>query len=330
MKKVLVCGYGSIGQKHARNLREMDTEIRVWRQQSGEGQAIEQDGFIFEPSLDEGLGWCDAAVIATATDSHIEPALRAAQVGRHLYLEKPVSHNRDGVEALVQAAKGLVVEVGCQMRQHPNLKVLHQKLQKGEDGSVLAFQAWVGQRLDQWRPGRDYRKGYSADPARGGGALFDLVHEVDLMTWMAGPVKSVYADLRHNSDLEMDAEDLANLVLVTEGGAAGTVQLDMLSPAYRRGLQIVCSKAVYRWEMKEGKLWRDDGNGPVCVDEISAGYVAGQMLPDAMAYFLKRIDNASLAPCCSLQEGVHDLDILLAAREASQSGMRQELGEGSI
>jgi len=330
MTKILVCGYGSIGKKHALNLQKLQADIKIWRQRGDQVQAVIDDGFVFEPSLDAGLEWCDAAVIATATNSHIEPAMKAAQLQKPFYLEKPVSHNKDGLDMLVEAAQGLVVEVGCQMRQHPNLKALQTRLQKGEDGAVLAFQAWVGQRLDQWRPGTDYRKSYSADAERGGGALFDLVHEIDLMTWLAGVMQSVYADLRQNSDLEMKAEDLANLVLVTRAGAAGTVQLDMLSPAYRRGLQIICARAIYRWEMTEGILWRDDGSGAVCIDKITDDYKPSMMLFDTMAHFLKRVNDPSIPASCSLAEGVHDLDILLGAREAHKTGQRQMLEEVKI
>lgn len=326
MIKILICGYGSIGKKHSNNLKELNADIKIWRQRSDQGTAIEKDGFVFEPSLDEGLAWCDGVVIATATDQHIFIAQKAAQFKKAIYLEKPVSLSREGLEELLKETKNLVVEVGCQMRQHPNLQALHKLIQQGEDGKVLSFQAWVGQRLDQWRPNTDYRECYSADAARGGGALFDLVHEVDLMTWLVGPMQSVYADLRHNSDLEMKAEDLANLILGAENGAAGTVQLDMLSPAYRRGMQIICEKAVYRWDMKEGVLWRSVGNDQaVAVDKIVEGYMPTNMLFDAIQNFLKRIDNPELPAHCSLAEGVHDLDILLAAREANKTGQKKQL-----
>ncbi len=324
--KILVCGYGSIGKKHAQNLKKLGVEVRVWRHRSDAFLEIEDDGFGFEIDLDKGMEWCDGVVIATSTDNHMFPANKAAKLGKAIYLEKPVSHNTDGLDDLLKYVDGLVVEVGCQLRQYPNFRVLRERLAFGADGKILAFQAWVGQRLDQWRPESDYRQCYSADAARGGGALFDLVHEVDLMTWLVGSMKSVYADLRHSSDLEMEAEDLANLILVSRGGAAGTVQLDMLSPAYRRGLQIVCSKAVYRCDMQEGALWRSEGDSFVeKVSFVPDDYAPSQMLFDAMAYFIERMKDPSLPAHCSLQEGVHDLNILLAARKADASGCKQVL-----
>ncbi|MCT4655437.1 MAG: Gfo/Idh/MocA family oxidoreductase [Cohaesibacter sp.] len=326
MVKILVCGYGSIGKKHTANLKKMGAEIRVWRQRKEAAADILADGYVFQENLEQGIDWCDGVVIATTTNQHIGPANLAATEGKAIYLEKPLSHNRVGIDVLQAKSANLVVEIGCQLRQHPVLRALHEAIHSGKDGKILAFQAWVGQRLDQWRPGTDYRICYSADKERGGGALFDLVHEIDLMTWLAGPMETVYADLRQNSDLEMKAEDLANLVLVSQTGAAGTVQLDMLSPAYRRGLQIVCEKAVYKCDLAEGKLWRLVGASEAeCIAQTPPHYQLSQMLYDALENFIARVETPSLAPHCSLKEGIHDLDILLAARLSAANGSRQAI-----
>lgn len=323
MARILVCGFGSIGAKHAAHLKTLDATTRIWCRRPEKDGAVREAGYIFEPSLDNGLSWADAVVVATATDGHMSIARQAAQARRAIYLEKPVSHNRDGLENLRSETNGLVVEVGCQMRRHLALMRLRDTLTQGKDGPVLAFQAWVGQRLDQWRPGTDYRSGYSADTARGGGALFDLVHEIDLLHWLVGPMATVAADLRHNSDLDMTAEDLANILLVARNGAAGVVQLDMLSPAYRRGLQIVCRNAVWSWDFTTGELVRDGGKGRETI--VRQPVSNKDLLADLMRHFLKRLENPSLPPCCSLAEGIHDLDILLAARQSSASGMRQSI-----
>ncbi len=326
MVKILVCGYGSIGKKHAQNLKKLCADIKIWRNREDKSSVIEDDGFVYEPSLDNGIKWCDGVVIATSTDHRLCIAQKASDFKKATYLEKPISLNGDGLSELVRDMKGLVVEIGCQMRQHPNLNILHRHLKTGKDGKVLAFQAWVGQRLDQWRPGTDYRNCYSSDASRGGGALFDLVHEIDLMTWLVGPMDSVYADLRHNSDLDIKAEDLANLILVSKNGAAGTVQLDMLSPAYRRGMQIICEKSVYKWDMQDGILWRSEiGGETVLIDKVVDDYIPADMLYDAMDNFLKRIKKPDLPASCSLEDGVHVLQILLSARKSNSSGCKQVL-----
>ncbi len=325
MSRILICGFGSIGKKHALNAKDLGAELCIWCKRENREVDVSAAGFTFEKSLEAGINWCDGIVIATATSDHMGIAHKAAEAGKAIYLEKPVSHNREGVAELIAKAGGLTVEVGCQFRRHPCLLELKKRLETGDDGPVYAFQAWVGQRLDQWRPGTDYRQSYSAHKDRGGGALFDLVHEIDLMHWLAGPMKCVYADLRQISDLEMSAEDLASLVLVTKEGAAGTVQLDMLTPTYRRGMQIVCQKAVYLWDYKDGCLWRDSSEGRDCISKTPADFTGNDMLKDALRHFINRLDDPSIPPSCSLEEGAHDLDILLEARVSSEHGNKRSI-----
>ncbi len=326
MIKVLVCGYGSIGQKHTANLKKLGADIKIWRSRASESAAIEKDGYVFEPSLEAGLQWCDAAIIATATDQHITPALKAAKARKPYYLEKPLSHNMDGVSDLLAASHGVVVEVGCQLRQHQNLKALKKRLANGEDGKILAFQAWVGQRLDTWRPNTDYRESYSAHSKHGGGALFDLVHEIDLIHWLIGPVKDVYADLRHNSRLEMEAEDLANLILSCENGACGNLQLDMLSPTPRRGLQIICENALYTHDLIKNTLTRAETNkAEENLSVIHDDYTPANMLKDCLKNFITRVQNPALPAACSLEDAIHDLEILCAAKASSKSQSKEKV-----
>jgi predicted dehydrogenase len=324
MKNILVCGYGSIGRKHALNLKTLGASVHVWRKRDKTDDII-ADGFTPAPDLDSAIAACDAVIIATATDEHIDIALRAARARKAIYLEKPLSHNNDGVADLLNAAEGLTIEIGCQLRHHPNIQYLRPRLASGADGKILTFNAWVGQRLDQWRPGTDYRTGYSADAARGGGALFDLVHEIDLINWLAGPVTHVSADLRHNGPLDMKGEDLANLILTTQNGASGVVQLDMLSPAYRRGFTLVCENAVYSWNYNTGILTRDDGTGPVTAHAAPDGFAPRDLLMLSMKHFMARLDDPSLPTSCSLPEAAHDLAILLAARRSSAAGKRESV-----
>lgn len=326
MTNILICGFGSIGQKHAKNLTDMGANLRVWRHRQDQKEAIINAGYVFEPSLENGLDWADAAIIATATDQHIAPATLAAQKNVPYYMEKPVSLNTNGLRELEQNSRNLPIEIGCQLRHHPSLVALKHQLTHHEYGKVLSFQAWVGQRLDEWRPGSDYRKCYSADTTRGGGALFDLVHEIDLMTWLVGPMDSVYADLRHNSDLDMNAEDLANIVLSADNKAAGTVQLDMLSPAYRRGLQIICEKCVYTFDMKEGILWRKIGSDDVqCIAKPDKNFQPADMLKNAVEYFINRVKDPTIAPRCGLEDGIHDLHILLAAKQSNSNKAQEKI-----
>jgi predicted dehydrogenase len=115
-------------------------------------------------------------------------------------------------------------------------------------GPLYTYRAIVGQRLDMWRLVSDYRKSYSANKDQGVGALLDLIHEFDLIHWLTGSIETVFGNMANVSDLEMDAEDLVNLTLVNKNGAVGQIQMDMVSPKYRRGLELVYRDAILYWD----------------------------------------------------------------------------------
>src|SRR5262245_11890925 len=265
MSRVLVCGAGSIGRRHIANLSALGATVTAWRKRSDQADALAREfGIIVYPDLIAAIADADAVVVATDTDRHMEPALAAARAGKALFIEKPVSHSSEGVDTLLALVRrnNLVVEVGCQLRAHPHLRELHDRIWSGEDGPVYVIRAAVGQRLDAWRPGSDYRRSYSADAARGGGALMDLIHEIDLALWLAGPVVGVKAVTAKLSDLAICADDVACLTLTARSGALAQIEMDMVSPVYRRSLEIVTRDAIYRHDDSTGLL-RVDSQGTV-------------------------------------------------------------------
>ena len=322
---VLVCGAGSIGLRHVLNLKSLGARVLLWRSRiESLSKIVNELGVEAATDLDNAFKEADAVVIATNTDKHIDFALKAAKNDCHIFLEKPVSNNFNNVTELNELveSKGLIVEVGCQLRTHPNLVHLRSCIDPTRDGKLLTFRLWAGHRLDAWRPNTDYRKSYSADVCRGGGALFDLIHEIDLAEWLCGNFVSVYADLRHVSELEFQAEDLVNLILESGNGAVGHIQLDMMSPVHRRGLELVYSKAVYIWEHTNGILKRQDEEGVEIVHQVHEGFERNDMFITHMKHFLMRLKDPDLHPVCDIDAGISTLRVALAGHASSLKGRR--------
>jgi predicted dehydrogenase len=86
----------------------------------------------------------DAVVIATPDHWHTPAALLALQAGKHVYLEKPVSHNPREGEMLIEAAKkhGKVVQIGTQRRSWPNVVEAIRQVQSGAIGKVHFGKGW--------------------------------------------------------------------------------------------------------------------------------------------------------------------------------------------
>lgn len=321
--KVLVCGAGSIGRRHIANLQSLGADVVAWRWRAELADELASELSVpVETDLDAAIARVNAVVIGTEPSQHLLIAARAAEAGKALFIEKPLSHTGDGVREVFEtvAASNLVVEIGCQLRAHPALRYLADRLKDGADGPVFTFRAAIGQRLDQWRPGTDYRDSYSAFAARGGGALFDLIHEIDLVHWMLGPIREIGAVLATVSDLGIDADDLAVVTLRTASRAVGQVELDMVSPAYRREFEVVCRNAVYRWRHDMGTVTRATSEGEEEIYRTPDSLDRNALFLDHMTHFLRRLDDASLPALCSLDDGIAVLEAALAARRSAEAG----------
>ena len=90
----------------------------------------------------------DAVIVATPDHWHAPIAIMACQAGKHVYVEKPQSHNFRESRILVDAARkhSVVVQHGTQSRSNPLIADGVQLLREGIIGDVFMAKAWNIQR----------------------------------------------------------------------------------------------------------------------------------------------------------------------------------------
>lgn len=324
--KILVCGGGSIGRRHIANLLSLNAEVFVWRAQTDRLKDLENEFHIKGMrDLDEAINASSAVIVATATDQHIAIALQVLRAGKPLFIEKPVSHSQDRIDDLIRLAGSQTVEVGCQFRVHPNLIALSHIVHDMGDENLLSYRLAMGHRLDAWRPGSNYAAGYSADATRGGGALFDLIHQIDIALWFFGPVVHVSAVLSKRSNLEIAADDMTNLLLTHKNGLTGHIQLDMASPVYRCEAEILTKTAMFTWSYPLGTVTQHDAAEVSIKHRVDSSFERNDLFIKHMQHFLKRITNPELSAICPLTDGIAALQVALSARKSFETGKRIEL-----
>lgn len=86
----------------------------------------------------------DALVVATPDHWHAPAAIMASQAGKHVYLEKPASHNPREGELLIAAQKkyGNVIQMGNQRRSWPNVAQAIRELHEGIIGKPYFAKTW--------------------------------------------------------------------------------------------------------------------------------------------------------------------------------------------
>jgi predicted dehydrogenase len=321
--KVLVVGFGSIGQRHLANLRllEPSAEIVVLRRGGGGGTA--PDGVQVVRSMDEALATVPAAaVVASPATFHVRDGLALARKGVHLLLEKPLSDTLEGVDELIEECRrrSLVLMTGYHLRFSPPLRRLREALLGNAIGRVMSVRADVGQFLPEWRPGTDYRSGVSARSDLGGGVVLELSHELDYVRWLAGEVEDVFARTGRLGDLEIDVEDTAEIVLRFASGAIGSVHLDMVRRPPARTCQIIGSQGTLVWDglSHRVRLWTVPAG--VWTDVHPEGHLdRNAMFVDELEHFLECV-HLGAPPLVTGEDGRRVVEMALAAKESSRTG----------
>jgi len=100
----------------------------------------------FRQILDDGE--VDALVCAAPNHWHAPATILACSAGKHVYIEKPASHNPREGELMVEAARkhGRVVQVGMQRRSSPQIRAAIELLHAGEIGRVYSARATYASR----------------------------------------------------------------------------------------------------------------------------------------------------------------------------------------
>ncbi|NHC12792.1 Gfo/Idh/MocA family protein [Motilibacter deserti] len=164
----------------------------------------------------------DAVYIALNNDAHLPWTLRALEAGKHVLCEKPLGLTGEEVRRMAAAgeAAGKLVVEAFWYRWHPRTRRAEALVRAGLLGEIRSvtstFTGGVTEDLVNYR----------YDPARGGGALYDVgCYAVSAALWGAGA-----ASLRRaEGELELHASgvDLAGRAGLTLGGTAAEVRFGM-------------------------------------------------------------------------------------------------------
>jgi predicted dehydrogenase len=119
--------------------KTMDKFAAETKQAMGEAPATQQD---FRKILEQKD--VDAISIASPDHWHTPMAIAGLQAGKHVYVEKPCSHNPAEGALLVEAQKkyGKLVQMGTQQRSSPHTIEIVEKIHGGLIGRAYYAKAW--------------------------------------------------------------------------------------------------------------------------------------------------------------------------------------------
>ncbi len=271
---IAVIGAGSIGTRHANNLKDLGVTVELigWRG---------FDSVAFECRTD-----IEAVVIATSTPIRLELIELCAANGWPFYAEKPLAWRVDQAHAIHDAGAPVADRsmVGYMMRYHPAVKALAAH----DLSEVYSFSFEIGHDVRQWRQNWSFAGSYAAEP-EGGGVLMDLCHEIDLAQAIMGELQlSGVRSMAH--ELFPDIDFATRLDVSAKSGAVGSVAMDYVSPVSIRRAALRSTDKIIDLDFLVPSITLDSGAG---ADVLSFNFERNDMFVEIMRDFLALVRGAT-------------------------------------
>ena len=230
--KAALIGYGAMGKNHARILNSLDNVDLVAVLDPGISPSISNLPFVssLEDLIDLKPDYC---VIATPTITHEEIAIRLAENGINIFIEKPIAISSDTATRIIAAVdkNGLVGAVGHIERFNASLVEAKRRIKLGQLGDVYQIST---RRLGPF-PARITDVGVTIDLA---------THDIDLTKWISD---STYESICAHSAIRSgrNNEDLISVVGKLRNGIITSHNVNWLSPLKERKTIITGEKGTF-------------------------------------------------------------------------------------
>src|SRR5215469_2133066 len=172
-----------------------------------------------------------AVVLATPHSLHCEQVIAAAQAGKAVFCEKPLTLTETDAARAIEACRkaGVVLGVGTDKRFFPAVRELLRLVKGGELGRILHLEAHFSNEVagtaSEWR--------YSLEESPAGGMTGTGIHMLDALVALAGPVRRVQALLLTHKP-PPDPHDSLSALIEFASGISGTLAMVRSTPAYFR------------------------------------------------------------------------------------------------
>lgn len=334
-----IIGCGVISNWHADAVNEVDgayiagaTDVN----QAALRSFSEKYGIESFKSIDELLSSdkIDVVCVCTPSGLHTPIAVKAANAGKHVVVEKPMALNLKQCDEIIKACENNDIKMGIisQTRLADSVIKVKEAIDKKWLGKLLAGDIYMKfYRSQEYYDSGGWRGTWEMD---GGGALMNQgIHGIDLLQYLMGPVKSVYAYAR-TMVRNIEVEDTAAALVEYKNGAIGVIEgTTSVFPGYPRRLEINGDKGsiilenlqVLKWDIKGEELPSDLTKGTTSKGSSSdpkAFSIEGHV--KQIKDMVSAVNNNS-SPFVNPYEGRKPIEIIMAIYESSKTGRRIEL-----
>jgi predicted dehydrogenase len=278
--------------------------------------------------------------ICSPSGAHLEPALLAAQAGKHVIVEKPLEVTLKRCDQIIEVCERHRVQLATifPSRFHGCWRELKSAIDQGRFGTLALGNAYIKWfRTQSYYDSGKWRGTWKLD---GGGALMNqAIHTIDLLQWLMGPIRSVSALTSTLAHSRIEVEDVAVAALEFVSGALGTIEATTASfPGLPKRIEIhgnsgsavIEEEAIRHWRFHKS-LSRDkkrmeqfSARSESSGGASSATDIGHHGHRELFRDFVKAMrENGT--PAVDGHEGRKSVEIILAIYEASKRGKKVTL-----
>ena len=281
----------------------------------------------------------DIVTVCTPSGAHRDPAVAAANAGKHVVVEKPLEITLKRCDAIINACRKNKVKL-CTIfpsRFSPTNQALKSALDAGRFGRLTlgdAYTKWW--RTQEYYDSGGWRGTWKLD---GGGACMNqAIHSIDLLYSCMGDVVEVTGATATLAHKRIEVEDVGVATLRFRNGALGVIEattsaypgmLKRMEIHGTQGTAIVEEDSILSWEFQKRrqhdaalrKKFAKTTTGGGAADPAAISYVGHmRQLQD----FIKAVRTGS-EPLVDGEEGRKSVEIILAIYQSAWSGKRVTL-----
>lgn len=166
----------------------------------------------------------DLAIVCTPHPFHREPAIKAADAGANVLVEKPLASDLRDCDEIINACKNNNVQLGVvsQRRWYEPVMRVKNAIDSGKIGNpALGTINMLGWRDKNYYDTDEWRGTWEME---GGGVLVNQApHQLDLLLWFMGEIEEVCGLWRNLNHPFIEVEDTAVAIIKFKNGGIGNI-----------------------------------------------------------------------------------------------------------
>jgi len=275
MKNILIIGLGSIGQRHYRNLKKINKNLKFFSirkkkksPQLNINNKVVKKKFSCKTNQIKEINFkeinnfkFDLAIITNPTSLHLKTAIKIAKRKINLFIEKPISNNTKMVFKLLRLINKnkLICAVGFQTRYDDLLNKLKNIIDSKELGQVQKCYIENKHYLPYHHLYENYKTSYASRKSLGGGVLLCFSHEFDYANFLFGKPKFSYCSTQNSKKLKIDVESSVIVVAKYPKNVNVIFDLDFWKKKPSRICRVQFENGLIEWDLLKNYLKIDKG-----------------------------------------------------------------------